>query len=211
MTFLENAYETLRQGGWPMIPIGICSVVALTIILERLFVLRRGRIIEENIRRVIENYSGEESADTASRVCASARSPFARIVEEVLRNRYLDHTRAFTALETAGRTQVGRLERGLTVLEIVAGISPLLGLLGTTLGMVTVFDAIASEGVGNPQVLSDGISKALITTVAGLCVAIPSLAFHSFLSRRVEDLATEMHDRAVNFATRLHAMSPSES
>ena len=102
---------------------------------------------------------------------------------------------------------MGRLDRGLIVLEIVAGISPLIGLLGTVLGMVTVFDAIAVQGLGNAQVLSEGISKALVTTVGGLCVAIPALAFHSIFSRRVESLAVEMHDLATGFLSKLYGAS----
>ena len=108
-----------------------------------------------------------------------------------------------------GRTQIGILERGLTLLEIIASISPLIGLLGTVLGMVTVFNAISAGGIGNPQVLSDGISKALITTVAGLSVAIPALGFHSWLSRRVDEFATEMQDRATGFIAKLYGSSES--
>ena len=108
-------------------------------------------------------------------------------------------------MHAAGRTQVGTLERGLTVLEIITGISPLLGLLGTVLGMVTVFNAITAAGLGNPQVLSGGISKALVTTVAGLTVAIPALACHTWFSRRVDDLAVEMQDRATGFIAKLQS------
>lgn len=189
-----------------MIPLALCSVLALTIIIERAIMLRRRKVVDERTRKVIEQYSGEESADGAIRTCESNGGPFSRVIEEVIRNRHLEHSQLVTAMESAGRTQVGRLERGLTLLEVIAGISPLIGLLGTVLGMVTVFNAITAEGIGDPQVLSDGISKALITTVAGLCVGIPALAFHGLLSRRVEELATEMHDRATSFATKLHSI-----
>jgi len=107
-------------------------------------------------------------------------------------------------MRTAGRTQVDRLERGLTVLEIVAAVSPLIGLLGTVLGMVAVFNAITAEGLGNPQILSAGISQALVTTVAGLTVAIPALAFHSLLTKRVDMYAVEMQDRATTFIFKMH-------
>ena len=109
-------------------------------------------------------------------------------------------------MHATGRSQVGTLERGLTLLEIIANVSPLLRLLGTVLGMVAVFDAITTEGLGNPQVLSEGISKALVTTVAGLCVAIPALACHSWFSRRVDDLATEMQDRATGLVAKLQGL-----
>ena len=109
-------------------------------------------------------------------------------------------------MNSMGRRQLSYLERGLIVLEIIAGVSPLLGLLGTVLGIVTVFGAISMSGVGNPQVLSAGISKALITTVAGLTIAIPALACHGLLSRRADDLAAEMHERATSFIMKLHAL-----
>jgi len=193
----------LGQGGWIMLPIALCSVIALTIVIERASALRRARVIDRRILRLIDTFQGEDSVHQATITCQRARGAFARIVEEVIRFRHLEHAQAIESLHAVGRTQVGRLQRGLTALEIVAAVSPLLGLLGTVLGMVTVFNAITAEGLGNPQVLSEGISKALITTVAGLCVAIPALAFHSLFSKRVEELATEMQDRATSFIIRL--------
>lgn len=200
-----EALAMLKQGGWVMLPIGICSLVALTVIIERLLALRRGVVIDPRILRLLEEYSGERSAEAAIMVCRRAKGPFARIIEEVLKGRHLDHSQVLETMHATGRKQVGTLERGLTALEIVAGISPLLGLLGTVLGMVVVFNAITLKGIGNPQVLSEGISKALITTVAGLCVAIPALAFHSWLTKRVDDLAVEMQDLATGFIAKLHS------
>ncbi len=206
-----ESLELLRQGGWPMIPLALCSLVALAVILERSFVLRRRRIIEDRIVRALEEYQGEASAERMIALCRRSRAPFARIVEEVVQTRRLEHAQAIEVMHAVGRTQVGRLERGLTMVEIIAGISPLIGLLGTVLGMVTVFNAITVEGLGNPQVLADGISKALITTVAGLCVAIPALAFHGIFSKRVEELATEMQNHATGFIVKLQGMQASRS
>jgi len=189
----------LWQGGWPMIPIGLCSVISVAIILERSIALRRRQVIHDGVLGIIREYRGESSAERALYECSRLPGSFARLIEEMIRVRHLDHAQAIETMRATGRTQVGRLERGLTVLEIVAAISPLLGLLGTALGMVTVFDAITAQGLGNPAVLSEGISKALITTVAGLSVAIPALAFHSLFSKRVDELATEMQDRATAF------------
>lgn len=200
---MTDFYELLQQGGWPMLPLAVCSFVALTIILERAYALRRDRVIESRIIRALDDYKSETSAEKLIIVCQRSRSAFARIIEEVLKARNLEHAQSIEIMHAVGRTQVGRLERGLTIVEIIAGISPLIGLLGTVLGMVTVFNAITSEGLGNPQVLADGISKALVTTVAGLCVAIPALAFHGIFSKRVEELATEMQDRATSFIIKL--------
>ncbi len=196
---MREAAEMLWQGGWPMVPIGLCSVIALTLIFERAWALRRVRVLPPKVLRVLERYDGEDAASPAIVVCQGTEGPFARLMAEVISGRHLEHAQAIERLHAIGRTQVAELERGLTVLEIIAGVSPLMGLLGTVLGMVRVFNAITAQGLGDPQVLSSGISQALITTVAGLCVAIPALAFHSLFAKRVDDLAAEMQDRATRF------------
>ncbi len=201
-----ESLSMLKQGGLTMVPLGICSLVAVTIIIERAMALRRVFVIDPRVLELVRDYEGEASAAPTIAACQRCHGAFARIIAEVLRMRRLDHAQAIEAMHAAGRTQIGVLERGLTVLEIVAGTSPLLGLLGTVLGMVEVFNAITAQGLGNPQVLSDGISKALITTVVGLCVAIPALAFHSLFSKRVEELAAEMQNLATNFVVRLQSL-----
>ena len=200
---MSETIELLRQGGWPMFPLAICSLVGLAIIFERFVSLRRHAVIDPEVEELVDQFNGGSSAEDAIMKCRRANGPYARIIEEVLRARGHDRAYAMESMHSTGRAQLGYLERGLTVLEIIAGISPLIGLLGTVLGMVTVFNAITVEGLGRPEVLSDGISKALITTVAGLCVAIPALAFHSWFSRRADDLAIEMQNRATGFVARL--------
>ncbi len=203
-------FGMIVQGGWPMFPLGICSLAAVAIVIERWLALRRAIVIDPQAIRTIDGYRGETSAAAAIVVCQRAGGAFARIMVDVLQKRHLSHVQAIESLHAVGRTQVSLLERGLTALEIIAGISPLIGLLGTVLGMVEVFNAITAQGLGNPQVLSDGISKALITTVAGLCVAIPALAFHSIFAKRVEELATEMQDRATSFIVKLEGLRDTE-
>jgi biopolymer transport protein ExbB len=203
---MREALELLQQGGWPMIPLAILSVVGVTIVIERALALRRRSVIAPGIVRLAQSFESEAAAESAIIACQRANGAFARIVEQVIRDRHLEHAQALERMRAVGRTQLGRLERGLTLLEIVAAVSPLIGLLGTVLGMVTIFNAITAQGLGNPQVLSDGISKALITTVAGLSVAIPALAFHSLLSKRVDELATEMQDYATAFIIRLQGL-----
>ena len=192
-----------EQGGWPMIPLLVCSLAALAIIIERVFALRRSRVLSPYIVDMIETYQGEGSAQSAAEISRRRGGPLGRIVESMLRARRLDRSHLIETMYAAGRSELVGLERGLIVLEIVAGISPLIGLLGTVLGMVTVFDAISQEGIGDPQVLSEGISQALITTVAGLLVAIPALAFHSLLTKRAEILAIELHEWSTAFLTRI--------
>ena len=199
-----DTLEMLKQGGWPMIPLGICSLLAVAIIIERFIALRKENVLDNRVIKLIEDYGGDAHADQAIVICQRIKSPLAQVIEEIIKARHLGHAETLATMHATGRTQVATLERGLTLLEIIAGISPLIGLLGTVLGMVTVFKAITAHGIGNPQVLSEGISKALITTVAGLVVAIPALGFHSWLSRRVDEFATEIQDRATVFIAKLH-------
>src|SRR5690554_6129115 len=126
-----ESFELFQQGGWPMIPLALCSLIALAVVLERAFALRQQRIVDVRILRAMEEYQGEDSADRLLALCRRSPAPFARIVEEVIQTRRLDHAQAIEVMHAVGRTQLGRLERGLTVLEIIAGISPLIGLLGT--------------------------------------------------------------------------------
>lgn len=198
--------DTLAKGGWVMVPLALCSLVGLAVVIERAFALRRHRVLDPRILRLVVEYDGSSAADAAIHVCRRSRGPFARVIEEILKVRHLTDAQVLEVMNVTGRTQVGQMERGLTVLEIVASISPLLGLLGTVLGMVSIFNAITEAGIGNPQVLSSGISEALITTVTGLVIAIPALAFYSWFSRRIDDFATEMQDRATGFITRLRSM-----
>lgn len=203
---MSDLITMAQQGGWPMIPLGICSLAAVTIVLERAIALRRHKVISPEIVRILHEFDVDNGTTPRHAIAVCQRTPgaFARIAEELIETRHLSHAQLLETMHAVGRTHVARLERGLTLLEIIAGISPLIGLLGTVLGMVTVFDAITSQGLGDPQVLSAGISKALVTTIAGLCVAIPALAFHGIYSKRVDELAIEMQERATAFLAKLH-------
>lgn len=203
---MGEKFEMIQQGGWTMVPLGICSLLGLAIIIERAIALRRSAIIDPVVLRLMDQYSGSTVDEEAILACRKARGPFARLVEEIIKSRHLDHTQIIEGMHATGRNQMTILERGLTLLEIIAGVSPLLGLLGTVLGMIAVFNAITTQGLGNPQVLSEGISKALVTTVTGLCVAIPAVAGHSWFTRRADDLASEMQDRATAFIAKLEGL-----
>ncbi|MFP4501749.1 MAG: MotA/TolQ/ExbB proton channel family protein [Candidatus Hydrogenedentota bacterium] len=198
-----ETFHMLRQGGWPMIPLALCSFIALTIIIERALALRRSRVLETPIEKALSGF--ESTADVAPLIAACERTggPLARIVADAARTRGLPYQQALEKMHASGRLVLGQLERGLTLLEIVASISPLIGLLGTVLGMLTVFDAITREGLGDPALLADGIAKALVTTIAGLCVGIPALGFHSFYMKRVDQLASEMQDLTTTFIVKL--------
>lgn len=203
---MSSIFSWLTQGGWPMIPLAIASIVAVAIIIERYNALQRSKVIHPGALKLVDAFQNSNDAEAMLAQCQRIPGAFARILEEVIKVRHLEHIQSIESMRAVGRTQVGRMEKGLTVLEIIAAAAPLIGLLGTVLGMVTVFNAITAEGLGNPQILSDGISKALITTIAGLSVAIPTLAGHSLLSKRVDELAVEMQDRATSFIVKIQAM-----
>lgn len=198
-------FETLAAGGWIMALIGLLSLAGLTIAIERTAALRRPKVIAAPVMRLIDEYGPRTDPNQALALCKRHKGPLARIAEECIQARHLAQPQTTEIMHATGRTQLTSLERGMTILEIIAQVSPLLGLLGTVLGMIDVFDAITAEGVGNAQVLSLGIKKALVTTVGGLVVAIPALAAYSVLMKRIDDYGTELHERATAFIVRLVA------
>ncbi len=170
-----------------MVPILLCSLISLTIIIERFIALRRARVIAPKLSALLEDFS-DTTKQSIIDYCDSKQNPFSRIVKKLLLNAHLNHTEAAEIIKVTGKQETACLDRGLFLLELVAAITPLMGLLGTVLGMIDVFDTIANQGVGQAQALSAGISKALLTTVAGLSVAIPSLAAFSLFSKKVDNL-----------------------
>lgn len=180
------------RGGLVMLPIALCSILALAIAVERLWNLRRRRVIRYDILAPIEGLLREQKIPEAMALCKRHDNTTTRLLLVAILN--ADHTKAEIKelIEDQGRQEVAVLERYLTTLGTIASISPFLGLLGTVVGLLKVFDAMAqSGGVTNTVVLSDGIHNALITTVAGLCVAIPSLVAYNYFARRAEALILE--------------------
>jgi len=185
--------DYVARGGIVMIPILVCSVVALIIIFERLWSLRRKRIFRFDILDTVEQLLREHKIPEATTLCKRHDSTMTRLVLVVLLNADRPKAEIKELIEDHGRQEVPFLERYLTMLGTIASISPLLGLLGTVVGLLRVFDAISQEGgVTNAAILSAGIQNALITTVAGLCVAIPSLVAYNYFARRAESLVLEM-------------------
>ena len=197
-------FELVQAGGWLMGPIILCSVIAMAIILERLWAYRVKKVIPSNL--VAQIWQLHQKGQITAVHIATVRdsSPLGRILAAGLVNR--DHPREMMkeAIEEEGRQVVHELERYLNTLGTIAAITPLLGLLGTVIGMIKVFTAITSAGVGNPAVLAGGISEALITTAAGLSVAIPSLIFHRYLSGRVDRLVVRMEEQALKMVEVMH-------
>ena len=187
-----------------MVPIILCSIVAVAIIGERLWALQRKKIIPKHLVAQIWHWHsmGQLGEDQITTIRKS--SPLGRVLAAGLSN--MKHSRDVMkeSIEEIGRHEVHELERYLNSLGTIAAISPLLGLLGTVIGMIKVFSVITMEGVGNPTVLSGGISEALITTAAGLSVAIPSVMFYRYLRGKVEELVVIMEGEAIKLVEVIH-------
>ena len=190
-------WEMILAGRYMMIPITLASLVGLAVLIERIYVLRQGRIIIPEIAEAVMTLSASQDLSVAYAICDRRPGPFANLVRAGLDHADNDWTVIRDVLEETGRQEATRLTRRLGVLETVAAVSPLLGLLGTVIGMIDVFSVIMERGVGNPGQLAGGISKALITTAAGLSVAIPTLIFHRYLSGKVNRLAIAMEEQAL--------------
>ncbi len=190
--------ELMKAGGWLMWPILACSLVAMTIILERLWSLRRRRVMPANLMEQVWQWQRDQAL-TPERIHSLAQgSPLGRLLSAGLVNRHHSRDVMKEAINDVGRQVVADLERYLNTLGTIAAVSPLLGLLGTVFGMIDIFTVIIDAGVGNPGILAGGISEALITTAAGLTVAIPSLMFHRYFDGLVNRYALAMEEQALN-------------
>ncbi|NKC13513.1 MAG: MotA/TolQ/ExbB proton channel family protein [Gammaproteobacteria bacterium] len=187
----------VKAGGWLMVPILLCSIVAMAIVVERFWTLQKERIVPSQLVVQVWQWAkaGELDEDRIHQVRAG--SPLGRVLAAGLANRHAAREIMKEAIQDVGRHVVHELERYLNLLGTVAAITPLLGLLGTVIGMIKVFTVITVHGVGNPEVLAEGISQALITTAAGISVAIPSLLFYRHLQRKIDDLVITMEQEAL--------------
>lgn len=179
-----------------MVPILLCSIVAAAICVERLWTLQRSRIVPKNLVAQIWSAVKTEDLDTQKLRELRTSSPLGQVLAAGVANAKRGRDVMKEAMEEAASQVSHDMERYLTSLGIIASISPLLGLLGTVVGMIKVFTALMLEGAGNANVLAGGISQALITTAAGLSVAIPALMFHRFFLRRIDELVVTMEQEA---------------
>lgn len=180
-----------------MLPILICSVVAMAIVLERFWSLQKRRVTPDNLAVQVWQWAKSGVLDDKRIATLRSESPLGRVLAAGLVNRAYDREVMKESIEEVGRHVVYEMGRYLNTLGTIAAISPLLGLLGTVIGMIKVFAAITTEGVGDASVLAGGISEALLTTAAGLSVAIPTLMFYRFLRSRVEGYVVTMEQEAL--------------
>lgn len=203
-------FEIIKAGGWVMLPIILCSILALAIIVERFWTLQRKRVAPTTLVSDIWQQAKRGQLDARSIADLRAGSPLGRVLAAGLININQERQIMKESIEETGRHVVSELERYLNALGTIAAVTPLLGLLGTVLGMIKVFTAISVVGTGNTGALAGGISEALITTVAGLSVAIPALMFYRFFRARVDELVVTMEQQALKMIEILHGERAAE-
>lgn len=180
-----------------MIPILLCSVIAVAIVVERSWTLRHNKVIPKKLLNGIWTLLNNDALTDKHISEIENGSPLGRVLAAGLINRHLSRDLIRESIEENGRHVVHEMERFMSTLGTIATIAPLLGLLGTVIGMIRVFTAITVIGIGDPTQLAGGISEALITTAAGLTVAIPSLIFHRHLKRKIDELVVAMEQEAM--------------
>lgn len=193
-----------EQGGPVMYVLLAAAVVGLTYVIYCLLVLRRGAVMSRSLVDVAENYPGGLGADEALAICRREGGSFAEILVSVIATRELPRSEAEGIVEGAGRRAAHDLSRGTLALEVVSGISTLLGLLGTVTGMFNMMVGIREAGIKDIGAISGGIGEALITTIAGLFIAIPTYVAFVYFGRRVEDLVLMMEEYAILMLARVH-------
>ena len=191
------------------IMLGLTSVVGLAFIIERALTLRWAKVVPPDVTDTLAACKSRDDVKVLRRVCGQKPSPLGRLL--VLAADHLDWPKDenVDALQTAARHEIVRLERGLVVLEIIVGIAPLLGLVGTIVGMITVFSNLGQTGLNDATKLAQGIALILWATLIGLLIAIPSLVAWSYFNKKVEVLAVEMEALCDDFIRRQYAASGS--
>ena len=196
-------WEIIRAGGGFMWPIVLCSITAVAIILERLWALQSSRVIPRDLGQKVWNWIESDQLNDEFIAALERNSPLGKLLAIGLANRNRPRELMVERLEDGGRHVVHELERFLNTLGTIAAVAPLLGLLGTVAGIIHAFNAITAGGLGDPRLLSGGIGEALITTAAGLSVAIPSLIAYRFLRGKVERLVIQMEKEATKLVDAL--------
>lgn len=200
---VQSVWDFVLKGGPVMIPIGLCSLVALGVFVERLASLRRARVVPRGflpgLRGLLQDV--DEDRDRALDYCQKDGSPLANIFSAGIRKLGRPPAVLEKHVQDAGEREVIKMRKHLRLLSLIASISPLLGLLGTIFGMIAAFQTVAAsaEAMGKTELLAKGIYEAMITTAAGLIVAIPTLIAYNWISARIEQLVGEMDQITVDF------------
>jgi biopolymer transport protein ExbB len=197
-------FELVKSGGWLMLPIIVCSIAVLAIGIERYLFLNPERVAPKHLLAQVWSWIKSNQLDAAKIRDLKASSPLGRILAAGLSNSKHGREVMKESIQEAASHVVHDLEHYLNTLGTIAAVSPLLGLLGTVIGMIKVFTAIMLQGTGNAGVLAGGISEALITTAAGLTVAIPALIMHRYFLRRIDSMVVTLEQETIKLVDVLH-------
>lgn len=189
--------ELLIAGGWVMWPILLCSALALAIIIERFWSLRRAKVLPLDLGDEVRQWASTGRLDPKHLETLRVNSPLGAILASALEVRHKPREQIKERVEDVGRHQMHGMERFLNTLGTIAGITPLLGLLGTVFGMIEMFLGILTHGVGDANQLAGGIGTALVSTAAGLCVAIPAFMFYRYFRGRIAEFVVEMEQQVI--------------
>ncbi|MBN7798404.1 MotA/TolQ/ExbB proton channel family protein [Parahaliea mediterranea] len=197
--------ELVTAGGWLMVLILLCSIVAVAISIERLYTLNPKKIAPPHLLATVWKQIKAGELDAPRIKSLRQSSPLGRILAAGLSNASHGRDVMKESIQEAASHVIHELERYLNTLGTIAAVAPLLGLLGTVVGMIKVFAEIMAQGTGNASALAGGISEALITTAAGLAVAIPALVMHRYLSGRIDGIVVELEQETIKLVDALHS------
>ncbi len=196
--------EWLLGGGIIMIPLLICSVLSLAVIIERSINLRRSKILKPEIIQTIAAIRCLDDIPFAISKCEVIPGPFSSLLKRILTNNHLSREEKFVDIQAAGRQETKELEKRLLVLEVITAVAPLLGLLGTVIGLESIFGIISELGLGQAKAFSGGLAQAIRTTVFGLFIAIPSLVAYSYFDKKVDTFVLEMEEYSMQILNKLY-------
>ena len=202
--------DLVQSGGWMMLPILICSVVALAIVVERFWTLRPSKLAPADTLPQVQTLLKRGLLNEGNLVKLRDSSPLGRILATGLANARHGRDIMKESIEEEAGQVVHELERFLNTLGTVAAITPMLGLLGTVVGMIRVFTEITVQGTGNANALAGGISEALITTAAGLVVAIPALVMHRYFTGKIDTIVVGLEQETIKLVDALHSGKKTE-
>lgn len=204
---MENVLVFLSKGGIIMYPLLLASVIALAIVIEKSISMRKKKIVIPEITSILDNIKNREDIGLAIAICNKHKGPFANIIKVGLENMELPREEIKEILMDNGKQEVHKISKGLPLLETIGGITPLLGLLGTVIGILKVFNVIQMMGVGQAPAMAGGISEALITTIVGLSIGIPAVVAYNYFTSKSEGLILDMEKYSSKLLNRISSFS----
>lgn len=200
-----NILDLALKGGWAMVPIAIMSLITVYLVIERLIIIRNAAREDQNFMNSIKDFIHNGKVDAALSLCKATRTPVARMIEKGITRIGGPLEDISVAIENTGKLEVYRLERNLSILATIAGAAPMMGLIGTVMGMVTTFFGIANSGEGVViGTLAGGVYEAMVATVSGLIVGVTAYIGYNLLVARVEKVVYLLELRSVEFLDILH-------